>query len=496
MAAPIFALFTLAALASSPVAAALPVTAAPLRCVIFGGGPSPEYNQVAIESNVRYVYGLLPTQVNSTILFADGQTDTPIVQFLATKTEAQKLLRTLFGDGPRPAKGAPFLQYRKSDVPRRDGSTTSDTISGVFEKLATEGDKAPLMLYFTGHGSPGRQSYDNNRYDLWGNSALTTTALAAHLEKLPEKRPVTVVMVQCFSGAFGNLLFSGGLPDGELANRSLCGFFATVKEREAAGCTPEVEEEEYHDFTSYFFAALTGKDRLGRKSVQPDYNKDGKVGMDEAFAWTQINEESIDVPVVTSDVFLRRFVTIETDEEITEVPWEELKKAATPAQRAALEGLSEKLGPQAQGDDRVKVAYEHFRKLVARDLKPSSSGGIRLASEVQKRYAAARQDLNQQFPALGNRRATSEEWKEAVARANTYLEERPTQLAELAQVRLAVEGASKSSYQKDIEDARWFRFVRIAKSVVLEMRLRKSGDKAALKQLEQLHKLESQNPLR
>ena len=144
----------------------------------------------------------------------------------------------------------------------------------------------------------------------------------------------------------------------------------------------------------------------------------------------------------------------------------------------------------------MKVAYERFRKLVARDLKPSSSGGIRLEPDVQRRYAAARQDLNQRFPSLGNRRATSEEWKEAVAQANTYLEERPTQLAELSQVRLAVEGASKGGYAKDIEDARWFRFVRIAKSVVLEMRLRKSGDKARIKQLEALRKLESQNPLR
>jgi hypothetical protein len=475
---------------------------APLRCVIFGGGPSPEYNQVAIESNVRYVYGLLPIQVSSTVLFADGLTDTPTVQFLATKTEAQKGIRTLFGDGPRPAKGAPFLQYRTSDVPRRDGSTNADTITGVFDKLATEGDKTPLLLYFTGHGSPGRQAaqgknpYDNNRYDLWGNGALTTTALSEHLTKLPKKRPVTVVMVQCFSGAFGNLLFTGGQPDGELVDRPFCGFFATVKEREAAGCTPEVEEEEYHDFTSYFFAALTGKDRLGRKSVQPDYNKDGKVGMDEAFAWTQINEESIDVPVATSDVFLRRFVPIESDEEITATSWNDLKNAASPSQRAALEGLSEKLGTTAQGEDRVKVAYEQFRKLVARDLRPSSSTGIRLTPEAQKSYNTARQDLNQRFPALGNRRATTDEWKEAVVQAMAYLEERPTQLAELAQVRQQIEGASKSSYAKDIEDARWFRFIRIAKSVVLEQRLRKSGDKVRLKQLEQLRKLESQNPLR
>lgn len=469
---------------------------APLRCVIFGGGPSPEYNQVAIESNVRYVHSLLPTLVVSTVLFADGQADTPTVQFLATKTEAQKTLRSLFGDGPRPAKGAPFLQYRKSDVPRRDGPTNADTVSGVFDKLAAEDDKAPLLLYFTGHGSPGQQSFDNNRYDLWGSGALTTKALAGHLEKLPKRRPITMVMVQCFSGAFGNLLFTGGQHDGELAERPFCGFFATVKEREAAGCTPEVEEEEYHDFTSYFFAALTGKDRLGRKSVQPDYNKDGKIGMDEAFAWTQVNEESIDVPVATSDVFLRRFVPVENDEEITATTWEELKKSATPSQRAALEGLSEKLGPDAQGEDRVKVAYEHFRKLVDRGLRPNSSEGVRLATEVQQRYTTARESLNQRFPDLGNRRATTEEWKTAVAQATVYLEERPTQLAELAQLRQQVEGASKSSYAKDIEDARWFRFVRTAKTVILEQRLRKAGDKARIKQLEQLRKLESQNPMR
>lgn len=494
MAAPIFALVTLATLASAP---------APLRCVIFGGGPSPQYNQVAIESNVRYVHSLLPTRVDETILFADGQADTPIVQFLATKTEAQKALRTLFGDGPRPAKGAPFLQYRNSDVPRRDGPTTPDTVSGLFDKLAAEKDKNPLLLYFTGHGSPGQgvrtvdnDPRDNNHYDLWGNAHLTTKDLAGYLGKLPANRPVTMVMVQCFSGAFGNLLFTDGNPKGELVDRPFCGFFATVKEREAAGCTPEVEEEEYHDFTSYFFAALTGKDRLGRKSVQPDYNKDGKVGMDEAFAWTQINEESIDVPVATSDVFLRRFVPWTEDKELTEVSWAEILKSATPAQRAALEGLSEKLGETAQGDDRVKVAYEHFQKLLDRDLRPSSSTGIRLSPETQKRYATARQDLFQRFPSLATRRASPEEWKEAVEKALTYLEENPTQLTELSLVRRQVDAASKASYAQDIEDARWFRFIRISKSVVLEQRLRKSGDKARIKQLDELRKRESQNPLR
>jgi len=478
----------------APLFSLLALAPAPLRCVIFGGGPEPTHNQVAIESNVRYVHSLLSKRVDKTVLFADGSADSRTVQFLDTRTNAQKAIRTLFGDGPGPAKGEPFLQYRKPNIPRRDGPTNAETITGVFDKLASEGEKAsPLLLYFTGHGSPGRGGYDNNQYDLWNGGALTTTTLAGHLTKLPETRPITVVMVQCFSGSFGNLLFEGGVPSGDLARRPICGFFATVKERQAAGCTPEVEEEEYHDFTSYFFAALSGKDRLGRKVAPPDYNKDGKVGMDEALAWTQINEESIDVPVATSDVFLRRFVPMDDDVQLTEESWSSVVAAASPAQKAALEGLSEKLGEPAQSEDRIKNAYTRFQALRQRNLGFHST---RISGDVQQRYQAAREKLVGMYSGLGNRRASVEEWKASVSRATDYLESNPGELADLVKLSGEIEAATAASYKKDIEDARWFRFIRIVKSIVLEQRLRKSGDAIRIGQLETLRKLESQNPLR
>ena len=37
-----------------------------------------------------------------------------------------------------------------------------------------------------------------------------------------------------------------------------------------------------------------------------DYNHDGRVGMDEAFAYSLIHDTSIDVPVCTSDIYLRQ----------------------------------------------------------------------------------------------------------------------------------------------------------------------------------------------
>jgi hypothetical protein len=86
-------------------------------------------------------------------------------------------------------------------------------------------------------------------------------------------------------GRVRNVLFEGGDPKGALTERPLCGFFAATRERMAAGCTPEVNEAEYHDFTSYFFAALSGRDRTGKAVPAPDYDKDGSVGMHEAFAY-------------------------------------------------------------------------------------------------------------------------------------------------------------------------------------------------------------------
>ena len=42
-------------------------------------------------------------------------------------------------------------------------------------------------------------------------------------------------------GAFGNIIFKDGSPANELSDQPICGFFATTRERVAAGCTPEVK---------------------------------------------------------------------------------------------------------------------------------------------------------------------------------------------------------------------------------------------------------------
>lgn len=319
------------------------VTAAPLQAIIASGGPDFEHNQTAIESNVRYVSRLLPAGARSRVLFADGSLVTKDVQCLNAAGEEY---------------------YRAPDLPSIDGPDRlvafQHEIETVEQPDATHPVR-PLLLYFTGHGSPNRKGdLDNNQYDMWHRDGLSVQTLATDIDSLPPSMPVTVVMAQCFSGSFGNLIFQGADPKGKTVDRDICGFFASVPQRPAAGCTPEVRESYYRDFTGYFFSALSGQDRLGRQITGADYNHDGTVGMDEAFAYTLFHDVSIDTPVCTSDVFLRRFVT-ESDDDVFKTPFPQVYSWATPAQKAALDGLSDLL--KLSGDDRLTTAHAAFQKM-------------------------------------------------------------------------------------------------------------------------------------
>ncbi|AUX40978.1 hypothetical protein SOCE26_023800 [Sorangium cellulosum] len=316
-----------------PPAVAAPAPAA-WRALVVGGGPRPPMNQVAIEAHIRYFNTLLPSGVERRVLFADGRRGTRSVQYL---------------DGRR-------MRYRAPRLPRIDGATTRPGFDAMWRRFVAARPGDPLLLYFAGHGSRNpRHNLDNNGFDLWGGGELSVRDLAARVEELPDDTPVVVVMAQCFSGAFANLLFEGGRPDGALVERDVVGFFAATKERPASGCTPEINEATYNDFSSVFFAALSGVDRLGRRVTGADFDGNRFVGMNEAYAYALVHQATSDVPVATSDVFLRRFVN-KPDRETMATPYASILSWATPAERAALEGLSEALG--LRGEHRLRATYD------------------------------------------------------------------------------------------------------------------------------------------
>ncbi len=346
---PIYKKISLSALAFALLAvsgsgrAAPPVqpaaSAAAPRVLMLSGGYDTKHNQVAIESNVRYVSRLLPPGATTRVLFTGG---------------SRKSKTVLYEDAQGRSK------YRAPQLPRLDGPNTLPQIKAEFQTLATGPANRPVLLYITGHGSPSAETLDNNVFDLWNNGKLSVRDLAAQMKTLPAATPVTAVMVQCFSGSFGNLLFENGDPTAPQIDRDFCGFFASISARPAAGCTPAVNEADYHDFTGYFFSALSGQSRLGKPVTGADYNHDGRVGMDEAFAYSLIHDDSIDTPVCTSDVFLRRFVPAVGDD-WTETGWADLRSWATPAQKAALEALADDLA--LKGEDRLAGAYAAFTKV-------------------------------------------------------------------------------------------------------------------------------------
>jgi hypothetical protein len=316
-----------------------------LDVLIVGGGPNKSHNQVAIENNVKYVEKLLPSDSILHVLFADGDKTNSSVQI---------------------QEEGKHVSYRTPSLNQIDGPSFLSVVKKQLDDVADReklSPKRPVMLYFTGHGSPNTGSnFENNYYDLWQGGDLSVRTLADSLKELPPQSPVTLVMVECFSGAFGNLIFDGANPKGNLVDRPICGFFASVPNRPAAGCTPEVNEANYRDFTSYFFAALTGTDRLGHHVSGADYTKHGSVTMSDAFAYSLIHDESIDTPVATTDVFLRRFVTT-PEEEVFANTYADVRSWATPAQAAVLDALS--AAENLSGDDRLAVAYRNFHRFSA-----------------------------------------------------------------------------------------------------------------------------------
>ena len=461
-----------------------------LRTVIVGGGPSLEYNQVAIESNVRYVQKLLPPKGGRTTLFADGNLNSPTVLTdidIRKLPESERLLRLLLED--RDALAISPTQYRKPNlVGQLDGATKPSTLRRVFGKLAEEADKDPkmhLFLYFTGHGSSDRQSNENNIFDMWGEEAFTVRDLSKQVARLPANVPITLIMVQCHSGSFANLLFEGGDPKADIVDRDVVGFFATIKERPAAGCTSEVNEAEYRDFTSYFFAALTGQDRLGRRVIGADYNRNGRIGMDEAFCYTLIHDRSIDIPICTSDIFLRRFVP-HTDTEVFRAQYSDVLDWATSGQRAALLALAKTLGRES-GEDRLAVAYQDmtrgFYRLGANDPGDSTQQQLALRRDYKSARERARQRLFARFPEIEKEMEPRNRMQ-----ARRYLEaDRENEVwGHLLKTADTLNRLETDSEKREVAESHLIRFVRLGKSIILAHRLREGNNRILKDRFERL----------
>jgi hypothetical protein len=364
-----FGLFLRAAVASCAVCFGTAALAAD-HFLTIGGGAGPGNTQVSLEKNVLYfqrVLGTLEAGAAHDIFFGDGQEHGNIVQFDDFKSplpRANELLSDLSGFNT-----GLETRYRPHQIKSVAGPATRKELTAWFDKVAAHlPDHDRLFIYFTGHGGGGNPVRNTN-FSLWGEPSMTVKEFLPLLEKVPAKVKVVLIMVQCHSGGFADLIFKNASNTAGLSDARRCGFFATWPERLAAGCTADIAEEDYHEYSTYFFAALYGKSRTGQAVPRPDYDGDGRTSLAEAHAYVQLTSDTIDIPIATSDVFLRQYSRtrslsakpsskpatqpnlVSADADVTQ-----LIKHATPAQHAVIDALAMQLG--LHGPSLSKLARE------------------------------------------------------------------------------------------------------------------------------------------
>jgi hypothetical protein len=322
--------------------------------LVVGGGGHPSYNEIALEKNILYFQrtlkqmGYAPS--SSSVFFANGKDRQATVRYLDERGNEK---------------------FKVPEIPHLQGSATLGNLLNSLENILKKSDQKSLFFYFTGHGYLNKENSDNNALILWKENLITVHELSNLLDKLPKNKQVVTMMAQCFSGSFANFIYQNGIPGKPVALQTRCGFFATISTRPSVGCTPEVNEADYQDYSSSFFAGLSGVNRIGKVVPSADYNRDGRVSYAEAHAFAKVDEKSTDLPVSTSEVWLQRKMTKSDLDRILNEPILNLINSARPEQKYVVTSLASLF------NFNLKDSYgQNFNRLLSR--KP--------ATEVQKAY--------------------------------------------------------------------------------------------------------------
>ncbi len=327
-------------------------TEQPQSFLAFGGGGAPSYNEIALEKNMLYFQRTLQTMGYNPklapIFFANGNNGQATVRYLDRQGEQK---------------------FKVPQIPNLQGASTPANLRRSLQQLS-KSPGIPVFFYFSGHGHFNEQNEDNNGMYLWGNQQVSVQQLSQILDRLPAETRFITMMSQCYSGSFANIIYKGGNPKQGIALQTRCGFFATIKTEPSVGCTPEVNEADYRDYSSSFYAGLSGRDRTGQPVTSADYNQDGRVSYAEAHAFAKVEEQTSDLPISTSEAWLQRQSSHKFQEQLLSQPIANLAKIARPEQRFVIEQLSRKykfkptqsfadnISPvDKQSLDEVEIAY-------------------------------------------------------------------------------------------------------------------------------------------
>jgi hypothetical protein len=386
----------------------------------ISGGYSREANQASLEANVQFFRQILkdkhPEPFHHDVYFANGDDPTAEVQVMApikaeSDTPATDLLASLYR---RPLVEAQ-VTYRKHQLTELAGPLDPKLIRSDLEQLAKtahSGDR--LIVYVTSHGSPGAKDdrFDTS-IDCWNAKKITAREFSHWLDKLPADVPVVMVMAQCYCGGFGHLIFQDLNESQGLAAQSRVGFFAQQHDLPAAGCRPDIEHDE--EFSSYFWGALEGHSRNGVAIEGVDINGDGVVSFAEAYAYAVTAGDTVDIPLRTSEVFLRKYSRLKDEESQSSShdsgdgdDKKEVSKSDDPDAKpndatAKSKDASPKRPPLAKMDGSIQSFVDRGGAVSGRIVtRLSQNLGLKLDDDVTKVQSAAEElRRNGRFPGRG-----------------------------------------------------------------------------------------------
>lgn len=276
---------------------------------LIGGGPDPAGSQAQIEFNVNWVREVLrsrPTPPRLYVYYTDGAGPGKDVKQWVRAPEDKTALTPLARvfDQLEP-NGETFRDHRLGEV---DGGTEAGSLKESlvrdFARLAP-GDRA--LIVYNGHGL-GAPDPADNYLRLWRNTRLTVREMDELLSRLDPSIPVRFVFTQCYSGGFARLIRPEARDVRHLGAANRCGFLAESETRESEGCSSGINVGDYRDYTTYFFAALDGRTRLGEPvRGNPDSDGDGQVSPYEAHLYVLRHAYNADLPRATSEVYLERW---------------------------------------------------------------------------------------------------------------------------------------------------------------------------------------------
>ncbi len=454
----------------------------------IGGGYLPSGNQASLERNVLYFQRTLndrfESDIEHDIFFADGNDSQADLQVMDRDRvpEPNRLMAEFFGSQRN--LGVSYRDHEISDV---IDSTKPENLKKWFKEEGTKlepGDR--LFIYVTSHGngSSDKKKPHNTTIATCGRTSLSVKEMAQSLDLLNDQVEVVVVMVQCHAGGFARLIYKEADPELGLSSQRRIGFFATVHDRPAAGCTPDINEANYAEYSSYFLAALSGVDRLGQTIEKPDFDGDGTISFEEAHGYVILTADTIDFPIKTSDIFLDQFSKFgKDDSELLpdDLAYDKVLELATSTERAVLEGLSDQL--ELSGNDRLVDAYNVLHP----EKKEGEKRSPRKPPERERLRVKIREDLRKRWPELSNLlnptpiellTSRQEEFLKTIKEHGDY------------ERYLELKTEAKNNLNETERKVKYDRFLRVADHIILRENLRLNDQEDRLKELNQILELE------